>query len=343
MIDSCSDKENPVTPPDKAYQFDSARYDWNFKYFPEEFLTFNAFDTSNIYILGSSALVKCDGSNFHYNYYNDPYFSPLSMGSYDKNSIYIGGHENSVKNYGIPRLQKWNGAAFEEIRIPNFLSRKYQISAIQALNENEVWLGSTRGDIIHYNVGNFEFFRVDTTFIITMFGSDETGSFYSVATKTVYDSQTINYLNIYKKNSDSWEWSLIFSEKYVESQYLNEIRPSKINFNIIGFENNRIEKFTDLTFKEIFHIEPFTAYPMNKLSDSSINYFSLPGRIGSHGFELFNWNGSKWSKEVDFQEKGIYLDRFSKLENVEGKYYALCSDVSTGICYFGKGLKKPIH
>jgi hypothetical protein len=342
LIESCSDEENPITPPVELYQFDSARYDWNFQYFPQEFLTFDAFDTSNIFLLGINALVSYDGNNFHFNYYDKPHFYPLSMGSYDMNNIYIGGHDKSVKNYGMPKLLKWNSAAFKEISIPNPQDREYQISAIHAIQGNKIWLGSTRGDLIYYNGGSFEFFRVDSTFIITMFGSDETGSIYSVGSKTVFDTQTINYLNIYKKSADNWGWSLVFSETYLESQYLNEIRPSKINFNIAGFENNIIEKFTGTDFIEVFQIKPFTAYPMNKLSDSSINYFSLPGRIGSHGFELFNWNGSKWSKEIDFEEIGIYINRFNKLENVEGKYFALCSDVSKGICFFGKGIKKPI-
>jgi len=343
FVVSCSE-DSPVTPDEEGpYQFDSARYTWSFQYFQEEFLTFDAFDTSNIYILGLNALVKCDGYNFNYNYYNSPSFTPLSMGSYDKNNIYIGGHQTSVINYGIPILKKWNGTVFEEIPIPNPQDRRYQISAINAINEDEVWFGSTKGDLIYYNSGVFEFFRIDSTFIITMFGTDEIGNYYSVASKTVFDSQTVDYLKIYKKIADNWEWSLVFSEEYPESQYLKEITPSKIKLNIAGFENNIIEKFTGTDFREVFQIKPFTAYPMTRLSDSNTNYFTLPGKIGSHGFELFNWNGIKWSREVDFEKIGIYPYRFNMLENVEGKYFALCSDPFKGICFFGKGIKKTVH
>ncbi len=341
FIVSCSE-DSPVTPPDGPYQFDSARYDWSFQSFSTEFLTFEAIDTTNIFLLGIRALVKYDGFNFNYNYYDDNSFYPLTMGSYDKNNIYIGGDDNSVSSEnGKPRMKKWNGSTFDEIPIKDSANRHYQISAIQAKGENEIWMGSTRGDLIQYNNGSFEFLRIDTTFIFTFFGTDEMGNFYSVAQKTVFDSLTSNYLNIYKKVNNAWDWTLVFSEKYTGYD-INEIQPSRINSEISGFKKNNIMKFTGNTFREIFNIKPFIAYQINQFSDSTFNSFMLPGGNDNSGLKLFNWNGSKWSLEISFGKMNIFGDVFHKISNVNGKYYFIYSDYVFGITYFGKGKIKTV-
>ena len=339
FVVSCSEY-SPVTPPDEPYQFDSARYDWSFQSFNTEFFTFEAFDTINIFLLGVYALVKYDGNNFNYNYYGDNSFYPITMGSYDKNNIYIGGDDNSVSSEnGKPRMKKWNGSIFDEIPIKDSTNRHYQISSIQAKSENEIWMGSTRGDLIHYNNGSFEFLRIDTTFIFTLFGTDEMGNFYSVAQKTVFDSLTSNYLNIYKKVNNTWDWTLVFSEKYTGYD-INEIQPSSINFEISGFKNNNIVKFNGNSFHEIFNIKPFTAYPVIPLSDTNTNQFLIPGKIKNDGYWLFHWNGIQWSKEVYFPELQIFDLGFRKIQNVGGKYFVLCWDTFNEVIYFGKGLKK---
>ena len=338
FVVSCSE-DSPVTPPDEPYPFDSARYDWSFQSFNTTFITFEAFDTTNIFLLGIQALVKYDGNNFYYNYYGDNSFDPLTMSSYDKNNIYIGGYNNSITNYLFPRLKKWNGVTFEEIPIPDPSDNRYQISAIYAVNKDELFLGSTRGDLIHYNSGSFEFLRVDSTFIFTMFGTDEMGNLYSVAQKTVFDSLTSNYLNIYKKVNNTWDWTLVFSEKYTGYD-INEIQPSRINFEISGFKNNNIVKFNGNSFHEIFNIKPFTAYPVIPLSDTNTNQFLIPGKIKNDGYWLFHWNGIQWSKEVYFPELQIFDLGFRKIQNVGGKYFVLCFDTIHKVVCFGKGIKK---
>lgn len=342
LINSCNDKENPVTPPDSEYQFDSARYDWSFDSISGEFFTFNAFDTSNIFLLGVRALVHYDGANLNYHYYADNSFYPLSMGSYIKNSIYLGGDDKSVTNQGVPRLKKWNGLTFEEILIPNPNNNHYQISTIFGVKEDEMWMGSTRGDLIHYNQGNFEFLRLDSTFYFIMFGKDNIGNFYSVAVKTVFDSLTTNYLNIYKKVNGKWQWSIVFSEKYILYD-INEIQPTLINNCISGFQNNNIVTFTGNNFQEIFQIQPFNAYHVQQLSDTCTNFFLNPGLIENGRLELFHWNGSKWSKEVDFYETGIIPQGPITIQNVDGKYFGLFVDHTFAFSFFGKGEKKIIY
>lgn len=341
IFNNCNEDNQIIIPIDTEYAFDSARYDWSFDSIPGEIFTFNAFDTSNIFLLGVRAIIHYDGANLNYHYYADNSFYPLSIGSYNKNSIYIGGDDNSVKNSGMPRLKKWNGLTFEEIPIPNPNNNRYQFSAIFGVNEDETWMGSTRGDLIHYNQGNFEFLRLDSTFYFTMFGNDDLGNFYSVAVKTVFDSLTTNYLNIYKKVNDQWQWSLVFSEKY--NMYdINEVQPTLINNYISGFQNNNIVKFIGNVFQEIFSIKPFNVYQVSRFSDTNTNFFLMPGLIENGRLELFHWNGSKWSKEVNFYETGIFPEGPITIENVEGKYFGLFVDRSFGFSFFGKGEKRLI-
>ena len=146
-------------------------------------------------------------------------------------------------------------STFDEIPINDSTRRLYQISCIESINENEIWMGSTRGDLIHYDNGNFEFLRIDSTFFIRMFGTDETGNSYAVATKTVFDSLTFNFLNIYKKENNQWKWSLEYSEIYTEYD-ANEVSPSMINTEVSGFRNNNIVKYRNNTFQEIFQVKP---------------------------------------------------------------------------------------
>lgn len=339
FVVSCSE-DSPVTPiAEGPYQFDSARYDWSFDSIPGEFITFNAFDTSNIFLLGVQSLVQYNGESFIYHYYVDNSFYPLSMGSYDKNNIFIGGHDFSIANFGIPKLKKWNGVGFDDIPIPDSSNNFNSISSIFAIKNDEIWMGSAKGDLIHYNQGKFEFLRLDSTFYFTMFGKDEFGNYYSVAVKTVFDSLTINYLNIYKKVKDQWQWSLVFSEKYFGYD-INEIQPALINNYISGFQNNNIVSFTGNIFQSIFQIKPFNAYPVSRLSDTSINFFLMPGLIENGRIELFHWNGNKWSKEVDLSKAGIFPEGFITIENVDGKYFGLCVDRSFGFSFFGKGEKR---
>ena len=339
FIVSCSE-DSPVTSNEDPYQFDSARYDWTLYSNSNWLLDFNAFDTSNIFLLGTGNLLKYDGVNFTENYYNDQSFDPLSMGSYDKDNIYIGGNDRSVSvNNGKPRLKKWNGSTFNEITINDSTNRLYQIFCIEAINENEILMGSTKGDLIHYDNGNFEFLRIDSTFFIRMFGTDETGNSYAVATKTVFDSLTFNFFNIYKKENNQWKWTLEYSDVYTGYD-LNEIRPSRIKTEISGFRNNNIVKYRNNTFQEIFQVRPIVPYPLTQLSDTSTNYFLLPGISGDRGFEFFHWNGTKWSREIDLSQKGIYSQIISKVENVDGKYFTLFQNGSNGMSMFGVGVIK---
>lgn len=339
LCKGCINDNQIITPIDTQYSFDSARYNWSFDSIPGEFFAFNAFDTSNIFLLGARALVHYDGSNLNYHYYSDISFYPLSIGSYNKNSIYLGGDDNSITNQGVPRLKKWNGLTFEEIPIPNPNNNHYQISTIFGVKEDEMWMGSTRGDLIHYNQGNFDFLRLDSTFYFIMFGKDNIGNFYSVAVKTVFDSLTTNYLNIYKKVNGKWEWSIVFSEKY-NLYDINEIQPTLINNSISGFQNNNIVTFTGNNFHEIFQIQPFNAYQIQQLSDTSTNFFLIPGLIENGRLKLFHWNGSKWSKEVDFYETGIIPQGPITIQNVEGKYFGLFVDHTFAFSFLGKGEKK---
>jgi len=330
--------ESSISPPiDTTYHFDSARYNWTIYSFNSSLLTFDSFNDSDIFLLSAGSLIVFDGNSFANLNFNYDGLYALSMGGYNKNNIYIGGNDNTVANKGMPRLKKWNGSLFEEIYIPDSTNRPYQISTIFPKSDNEIWIGSTRGDLISYVNGNFQFVRLDSTFAFLFFGTDDLQNEYAVASKTVFDSSTIRYLNIYKKSNSSWEWTEIFSEKYVNYDP-NEILPSLMKTSIIGFQNNNIKKFSGNTFVDIFNIEPFDAYPVSQLSDSSINFFLQPGvQQSMDGLKFFQWNGNKWSKELNLRDLNINAQFIPRTKRVINKYYFLAVDEVAGMSFLGKG------
>ena len=340
-ISSCNNEENSVISNDGSYQFDSSRYEWTIFSKNSSFITFDSFSDSNIFILGAGTLTKFDGSNFTEYIFGSDGLYALTMGGFSNNSIYIGGDDNTLPKNGKPRLKKWNGSSFEEISISNPLNRQYQISSIFAISDDEIFMGTTRGDIIHYKNETFEFQRIDSTFIITYFGKDETGNYYCTAQRDRFDSLTTRNLDIYKKVNAVWNWTKVFSEQYVND--VNEIRPALMNKEFIGFKLNSIRKFTGSSFAEIFKVDPFYVFIINEMSDTTINTFLIPGKIYndlSGDIKMFHWNGSKWSKELSFKESDIDGMTISRVKYVNGKYYFLVLDHFFDKSFLGIGIKK---
>lgn len=339
---SCGSDNQIMTPPDTEYRFDSARYDWTIYSFNSSSITFDSFNDSNIFILSINNLREFDGINFIDHYFGYDGFSALSMDGMNNNNIYIGGYDNSVSNYLKPRLKKWTGSSFIEIPILDTTKRLYQILSVFSIDINEIFIGTTKGDIICYKNGEFEFYRIDSSFYVTEFASDQSGNFYFVAQKVVFDSSTIRYLDIYIKNNNRG-WNKIFSEIYTHLDP-NEITPSMMNNNIIGFQHNVIKKFNGASFVKIFEVEPFDIYQISQFSDTTTDFFLIPGveRESSDIPKLFQWNGSSWSKELNLPDEKIYGSFFHRLKNVKGKYYFLVEDDILDISFLGKGIVKQI-
>ncbi len=340
-FNSCS-KDDPVTPPpiDSNYSFDSSRYAWTINTSDFYFITFDSFIDSTLFFLNSDFLRRSEGSSFTDYSFSAENLSAISMAGSDNNTIYIGGSDLSFTNYDKPKLIKWNGLSFENISISNPKNRKYQISSIFIQSNNEIFLGSTRGDIILLSNGVYEFNQIDSTFIITSFAVDEQNNIYCVAQKNEFNSTKKSFVQIYKKENSLWKWQIVFSETY--NNYIDELFPTSVGKILYATQNNIIKKFNNTGFVPVLNDIPFDLYPLAHQSDTVITSILTPGIINGNATEkkIFQWNGKKWSIELDFRDKNIFAQFINKVKKVSDKYYFLAVDEIQKISYIGKGIKK---
>lgn len=303
FLSSCND--SPVNPNTQT-TFDSARYSWEKIDIPYEVRDFCAVDTNHIYFFeywesGDNFITYID-RQFTSLSFTEPDFRPTCIGNVN-NMVYIGGVNN--KN-GKPMVQKWNGAALENIPVPNYDTTFIPFFAFPMTN-GEVWFTSGFGGNILRIAGNTTYrYQLDPSFYYSVIANIN-GEIYAEGSKNIEPIKTANMMRIYKFQSGTWSIAKeqIFNsggELDLFNPFINPLQNHMYGQwgigNIYEFDGSNLNKV--LTLPEMII--------NNNAAGTGLNEFTFPGWrdkfYGSGDGSVFNWNGNKMSIELRHYQTG---------------------------------------
>lgn len=310
LIDSCSDKENPVIPADEVYQFDSSRYEWSTDTIDYPYINvIFGFDSSNVYFLGNHALYIYDGKSYTPHNLSDLYFNVI--GGIDPANVFIGG---SYPN-GDYRLVKWNGISFQDIPTPSDTTQDIGFTAISVKSEKEIWLAS-QGKLFFYDGTYFKEFEIDSTSVIKYF-TEQDGKLLASGRRYLCPANCDAETNIYQFGNNIW--TKIYSSRlpFYEPQFY----PVQIGEKLFGNMQEGIFGFDNSNFHKIIN-SPFPYLIGSIASGKDINQILTVAFSNDEQFYV-NWNGSIWSKE--FVESG-FIENVTIIDQL---YYTVINECSS--------------
>jgi hypothetical protein len=311
-------KDNPQIPPQK-YSFDTARYNWKIDTLPIFMKDVYAVDSNNVFFLSDFEMY-----HYHNNIYNNVIFTGTNMQGFvidgtDENNIWIAGNDITNLNFERPKLIKWNGAAIENIIIPDTTNEQYHITSMRVKSLNEIWLGSDSGKIIRYDgFNNFKIFSIDSNYYVYRILKNEMNEIYCATIRDSFDigyTWGMHYEKIYKSESDSL--ILVWSKTY--SNVLG-ITVDRLGEKIIGSDGNYIYSFINNDFIPSIKINNFDIIYIID-GNSFENLLVAANNFNSYGCYscLYHWDGKNWSFEI----KSIFdgnQNMISKVSFKNGKY-----------------------
>ena len=332
LIDSCSDEENPVTPPEEAYQFDSARYNWKVDtlYGQGFYAGLWAKDTNEIFIpnIYSNYLLYIKDGKKTVTWYQDEnriggVFGDELNNGFRAGAILIG-------TLYQPLIQVWSGNNFVDIGNPQILDRNFFYWTAFIKNSSEMWFGLTDGNIVKYN--GFEFITYclfDSRIQGLKFFNDENNNLKLLASIHHLDTDKTEFL-IYEFTGT--QWIKIFSD-------LNSMRPLK--YNILNKYVSAVNEYS------IFELVDSSLIPRIALNPIGSNFsmggysfnniiFPSPIRIQNRVSSLFHWNGEKWSLELS----GYFTDPLTEVFMINENFYYVVSYDQNARTYLMQGRKK---
>ena len=315
LINSCNDKENPVTMPDEEYQFDSARYNWTIDTIEGYFspISLSCVDTNDIYFLDAyRTLIHFNGKDLI------THILPfLVLGTCVKaytDEVYIGGSYLSSSNYNLPALLVKEGNNFRQIQLPDS-NQTYRIISIEKINDNTLWFGTDNGKLIKYESEVFQYFQFDSIYYVQVF-KDNYDNVFTINSIELSDSignHGSKYLQIYKLVNNNF---ICLYSKYFEQIDDNTLTTSVIEGDIYARNTFGILKFNGSDFGNIIkypNIGTSLIFSGSGENDILLEGLFLPYNGNSN---LFHWDGTKWSNELQFFLSGI----FGRSQKIKGRY-----------------------
>jgi len=306
IMSGCTE-DNPIIP-DGPYQFDSARYEWTTDTLYSEFTRkIFGLDSNHIYLSDNQSMFIYDGTNYSQHIINDMLFS--EVGGIDPNNIYVSG---SYFN-GDYRLEKWNGAVYQNIPAPQNTGPGFGFSCIFVRDYNEIWLGAS-GKIFLYNGANFTEYNIDSGDVPIMIVENENRllavnnrAHCPDSTFTNCDKETVVYElinNVWVKVNSTFSF-----------HNSTEFYPVKIGMSLFGNSHLGIFNFLDSKFTKFLNSP--SPYLFNRvIGGSDINEFMTLGFDNVDQFYI-NWNGIKWSKEIND------VSNIKDIKRISNNYYAI--------------------
>lgn len=149
-IESCS-KDNPVKPEDPIPEDTVDLYEW--KAIGFSIAAIYTPDSANIYSCHPyrNQVFHWDGANtFTEIYFNDPEFSPRSIGGFNKDIVYVGGHKSPPGSNSRAHLCRISGTNI--IKRYDFPDSSSGVANITCPSTDEVWFSGAYGRV--YNIKN---------------------------------------------------------------------------------------------------------------------------------------------------------------------------------------------
>jgi len=334
LINSCNDKENPVTQPDEPYQYDSARYDWKVDtlYGPGYFAGLWAPDTNEVFITNvfTNQLVHIKNDVKTFTQY--PLLGSV-LGDEMNNGYLVGAI--LIDNLWQPFLQKYDGNNFIDVHIPQNLDRNFFFHSLLIKNSNEMWFG-LRGEVISFDGTKFrQFILEDSTMEIKKFFYDEENNLNFLSTvfhSDLFGGRTEFFL--YQFTGNQWE------KIYTDLKSPRPLRYDIINRSVSAANLHTIFELKDSALVPRINVPVYAFY--FSLGGSSFNNIIISAaEIFPQDFycvaSLFNWNGNKWSIELC----GYYVDGDTYILPINERFfYAVSFEIGSNRTFLMKGEKK---
>lgn len=301
LIYGCSDS-NPINQSEGPYQFDSARFEYKVTRLQGIWYDTGelwAQDTNQVFIVNpfhQGFVHIIDGSP---DYYYDPNFSPASVAGLNNKEVYLSGL--LVKgNEILPGIKKWNGSYLEDFPIDLNFEKTTFINKSLIKSSEDMWL-FCNNVIIRKNGNKFLTYTLEDTI--------------SKILDVCYDPQGIpTYSQIFYNDIDSLQtikiykffgvWTNVFESREEISIYVY----SKFNNNICKRDLHNVFLYNDTDFSNFFSTNLFPIYRIQGFGNNNLMVNSLY----VNGYNILNWNGTKWSQEFSIIGVGSVIYPINK-------------------------------
>ena len=321
LFTSCSNDIVTVDNPG----YDSARYNWEIDTVEGiHFWDAVYFDTNKIYYLSQNALYEYNGIDYLPHFYGYP-FTGYCISAIDENNIYTGGYSMISYNQSMAYLKKWNGAGFEEFIIADTSDKADNFYSIYSKSIDEHWLSATKGRVYKFDGNNFMKYQFDTnSWYIDPFVKDAAGSIY-------FENRVGPKLDMHKYNGTSWQTLCTVN---LTSSYF---RMENIGNQIFNIHGDNIQFFNGSGFTDFLYVGDFLIMDLELCGSSPQNIFLSGFGFGDHKDYIFNYNGNKWSKEIEEDED---YENYHYFYSTSNTVYAIAYDFNTEKTIVIKGVRK---
>lgn len=329
-------------------RFDSSRYVWRIDTLSLNGLGMCVTDTGNYTILHGRWMSQYKNGTYTRIFFPDQSIFAETIFQNKDNIVYLGGNKyNGIKVH--PAVYKWDGNVFKELDLkldsltPYF--PLYSMQCISSDNSGNIWMGTSKGDIIRYDGSSCLYYKIDTSYRIRNFFYDENNDFNAELIHFSSSGNEAPKHAIYKFDGTSWN-KIFFYEDILSAALVT----FKLDKSLYAFKENKIVKskddgvyiFKNGAFEKAFD---FLRYQIDKIEyagGAALNNFAINGYIANtpvydYPQYLFHWNGNRFSKEFRF--RGSLVNSVARDFKISGNYLFVLYETSN-ITFLMKGVLK---
>lgn len=328
ILSSCGD--DAVVPP-SVNEFDPPRYNWTVDTINADLSDIWAADSNNVFLSDVlRGLFYYNGITYQiFNY--PPGVAVDAMDGYDKNNVFLGGSIGSPPARYL-NLIKWNGSVFEQIYVSDTNS-PHAIISIFVKSPLEIWFGTTGGRVYRYNGISVDVFYFDSLKRINPIFEDEGGNICFGGNTFYPDFQNLDSVVVDIHRYQNNFWQNIYTRTYTKENLQTGYAIRNAEREIMGTSMNTLSKFTGNDFQPLSNVGSYLLFP-DYFGISSSDLICGALKTGGTNYELFHWNGQKWSKE-EIILKDLPVSPFG----LGNKYYIACYDRLFDRSYIHRGTK----
>ena len=329
LFSSCSD-DNPVTPVKPSTALDTSNlYDWKLDtiYGYNCDFVYTA-DSNNVFISAYPAPLYYNGQTYTELNMQDPLFICDYPAGYDKDNVFFGGGKSGTY-LGDPILKKWTNGNVVSYTITG--DSGVAIRDIFVTGKEECWVSTQeRYKIYHFNSGEITPYSLDSGQRGSVFCVNNSGALLAISVKFQNDSYSI--LRVYTFDNGS------FSTVSLDSVNTMFMSPgcTRSGNDILYTGEKEIIYFNGTTWIKL--CDAPVSSPFSNIGGVSRNNFISYGKPDSGPWQIFVWNGNKWTIEGGANIYHYYA--LGANVNVKDKNINIIYNVGAGISIHMKGILK---